>query len=171
MISLSPDYTYVYNNTILTYLLDFVVAEDGDETMYVLDEKGQVIFSVTTKAGKVPVGLGLDWNYLVSWVAEKENGTLKISSTNRKTLEYEYSEPSPGISVENGKIILRKNDKYGVIDFEGKTLVDFNYDIIEVTSDAYAIVKVNEKYGAVDLKGNIAIPIMYDEILPGIFYK
>ena len=62
------------------------------------------------------------------------------------------------------KIILRKHNKFGVIDFNGTTLIGFNYDTITVTSDGYAIVEVNDKYGVVDLEGNTIIPILYDNI-------
>jgi hypothetical protein len=127
----------------------------------IFDEKGKIIYSSKEdnydSYGVDPYGYELwfrRWNFT-------------IHTTNKRTLKYKIGDEYKNAFLENGKIVLIKNDKWGVIDFKGKTLVDFNYDFLSVTSDGYAVVKVNDRFGVVDLKGRPIIPIVYEEIKLG----
>lgn len=77
------------------------------------------------------------------------------------------------INVSTGKIIVNAkyrymecnkssefcityNGDYGIIDLNGKTLVDNVYDKMEITNDKFIAVK-NEKYSIIDTHGNILV--------------
>ena len=161
---LSTKYENIYvDTTLVNHYLEYFYAEDED-TFYILDEQGKVVFEATNNGNEVWYLFDIDISTRNIWFAEYKGNNLTIKTTNGKTLEYEYSESVPELFVENEKIILRKHNKFGVIDFNGTTLIGFNFDTITVTSDGYAIVEVNDKYGVVDLEGNTIIPILYDNI-------
>lgn len=150
------------------YFVEYVFAED-DDNLYLLDEKGILIYS-TEFDKDYWSDIIVDYHVLEFLYAKQTNSKLIIISSNGKTLEYAYTEEDPKVYVENNKIIINKNEKFGVIDFKGNTLVDFNYDSISISNDDYVVVEVNGKYGVIDLKGNIIIPIQYDDIPVSYFY-
>ena len=152
----------------INHYLEYFYAEDED-TFYILDEQGKVVFEATNNGNEVWYLFDIDISTRNIWFAEYKGNNLTIKTTNGKTLEYEYSESVPELFVENGKIILRKHNKFGVIDFNGTTLIGFNYDTITVTSDGYAIVEVNDKYGVVDLEGTLLSLFFMIIYLIGIF--
>lgn len=68
--------------------------------------------------------------------------------------------------VENPSIIFRDlKNKYGRVDWQGKTLISFEYDTMnEIEGTSFLAVSKNGKYGIIDEKGAIKIPIQYKEI-------
>lgn len=82
--------------------------------------------------------------------------------------------------------IVKKGNKYGVINTKGETVVDFQFDdfveMVQVTEDkmsstgtheslmgfilkgGYIGASKNNKWGYVDLKGNVVIPFEYDQV-------
>lgn len=60
-------------------------------------------------------------------------------------------------------IIILKNKKYGVMDYDGNILIEPKYDDI-IYNDGYYIVKTKEKYGLVDLKENFVFEANYDAV-------
>ena len=72
-----------------------------------------------------------------------------------------YTEFGP---FDNG-IIVSMDGKQGVIDYNGKVIVDFDYDDLEYQSDEgveYLLAQKGKKVGVIDLKGNEVIPFEYD---------
>lgn len=69
-------------------------------------------------------------------------------------------------------LVLRpdsRNDKWGFIDKEGKTIIPFEYDDADYFFEGLARVKKNGKYGFIDKQGKIIIPFEYDDV--GSFFK
>lgn len=54
-------------------------------------------------------------------------------------------------------------EKYGLIDRNGKTVVDFQYEWAEQFFDGLAMVSRDGKYGYVNAAGEVAIPRQFDE--------
>ena len=76
--------------------------------------------------------------------------------------KYEKFEETFG---ENSPYFTAKlNDKYGVINKIGKTVIDFKYDGMRLFGDKEHIcAKTGDKWGLIDINGNIIIPFIYDE--------
>lgn len=59
-------------------------------------------------------------------------------------------------------LIVRKANKYGLIDYAGKSVLGFDYDKISEVTEIFAIVNKNGKCGVIDLKSkNLIIPLDY----------
>lgn len=64
---------------------------------------------------------------------------------------------------ENNTYTVKKDEKVGVIDSTGKTVVAFEYDGINVKGGNYHVEK-NSRHGVVKPDGSILIPVEYDSI-------
>lgn len=60
-------------------------------------------------------------------------------------------------------IIVRKNEKYGVINKIGEWIISNEYDDISICYD-YFIVKKNNKYGLINNLGDFIVPLVMDRI-------
>lgn len=67
---------------------------------------------------------------------------------------------------EKSILKYKQNNKYGIIDFNGKKLTRPIYDEIDSLpyKEGELIVKQNEKYGILNMNGNILVDIDYDQI-------
>ena len=63
---------------------------------------------------------------------------------------------------KNGYANFKSNNKYGIIDKTGNTVVSFDYDYAFNFNEGLAAVVKDGKMGFVDNKGNIVIPFIYD---------
>lgn len=66
--------------------------------------------------------------------------------------------------VRNGKIIVKKNNYYGIINDANEIIIPIKYDEISLDSEGVIIAKQNKKYGVLDYDNNILIPFLYDFI-------
>lgn len=59
-------------------------------------------------------------------------------------------------SIENGRIKIKKNNKYGIADFKGNIIIEPEYDnlSIKTAEKGYFSVEKNNMYGVIDLNGN-----------------
>ena len=75
-----------------------------------------------------------------------------------------------GVSIhpneKNGLYVVKKDEKWGIVDSTGNLLIPMKYDFIYGPSNNFAppavIVLSKEKFGLIDLNDNIIIPIKYD---------
>jgi hypothetical protein len=68
------------------------------------------------------------------------------------------------ITISKNGIVIKSNDKKGVLDRNGNLIVPCEYDAIFDFYDSLALVKKNSKYGFVSLRGIEVIPCEYDKI-------
>lgn len=98
-------------------------------------------------------------------IAEKENGKKGIKKTDgTEIVGAKYDEIT---YMENtGDYLVKSGSKLGLINNQGKTKIDLEYDEIKVLDEdlGFYIVKQNDKYGVVNSTGNIVVHIEYDEI-------
>lgn len=81
-------------------------------------------------------------------------GTLKFIG------EIEYDNIFP---LNNGKFIVSKYKKYGVIDALGNNIIPITYDCIEFKGNNF-ILKLGKKYGVFNTKGEKIIDFIFDTI-------
>ena len=79
-----------------------------------------------------------------------------------KSLSYEEVLESGNI----GTFIVKKDNKYGVINKDGKILIDFKYKILEKFKGEFSIYQNfdNHKKGIIDSKGKILLNPIFDEL-------
>lgn len=74
-----------------------------------------------------------------------------------------------------GSVWVENNsNKWGLIDFSGKTILPFQYDKVHFgawanSENGYAVVEQNGKQGLVNVNGKVVIPCSYKEIYTSIF--
>lgn len=76
------------------------------------------------------------------------------------------------IEYEKSVLIYKKDNTYGLIDYNGKIILQNTYSSIEnlqPTVGKFLVVK-NNKYGVIDLKGNIIVDAEYDNIVSDGYY-
>ncbi len=78
---------------------------------------------------------------------------------------YNYDE-SNNIFFDDNILLVEKDNKYGLIDYEGKVILNCDYDGIEALKkiENSFIIKKDNKQGIVDAKGKIIIEPTYKEI-------
>lgn len=92
-------------------------------------------------------------------------GNLQISAQNSPQIfwineSYDHVYPS-----SQGLIKVKKEDKYGFIDKDGKMSVSIEYDEAYQYEKDIIIVLKNGKYGIINSKGEEIAPLQYDEIV------
>ena len=58
--------------------------------------------------------------------------------------------------------IVKKDDKWGIVDNSGKAVVDFQYRDINFLNETLIQLEKNYQYGLVDKTGNMIFPVQYD---------
>ena len=67
-----------------------------------------------------------------------------------------------------GDILLRirRNGRYGLVDFEGRTIIPLRYDVLTNHFAQFNIIGRQRKYGLLNRLGEWVRPLVYDAILP-----
>ncbi|QSX04710.1 WG repeat-containing protein [Sedimentibacter sp. zth1] len=179
------DYISQINNSI------FTVSKIGDKQLYgYIDKTGHVISSPIWENTKLfnenlaPVRLNELWGFIdksgkliidckyihaslfikdVAVVKENE-GSYKIIDKNGNFLNnIEYTNYKSYIN--SPYIAVLTDDKWGVINNYGETIVDNVYDEIALLGDKYFAVKKDSKWGIIDCNSNIIVDYNWDEIV------
>lgn len=82
-----------------------------------------------------------------------------IDKTGAVLLETDYE--SSGECSE-GRINVKKDEKWGYIDTEGNLIIDCQYDVTGHFSEGLAWVRKGDKSGYIDPQGNVVIDFIYD---------
>ena len=61
---------------------------------------------------------------------------------------------------------IRRNGKYGLVDFEGRTIIPPRYDVLTNHFAQFNIIGRRGRYGLLNRQGGWAQPLRYDVILP-----
>lgn len=123
-----------------------------------------------------------DENQLISPDSQNENALIAVKNKQNKWAIYDekqeklksdfsYDEIKQKFENENTYLIVSKNKKYGIIDQNNKTIVNFNYDHLSFDllntykDDKQTVVaKKNGKYGLIDFSGKEVIPFSYADL-------
>ena len=91
---------------------------------------------------------------------KNENGELVIPYKYGDAMQYE---------VENEPIVVKLNNKWGLVDCNGNALSDFKYDEIKSLKEAMKV-RIGDKWGVIDEFGRELCALKYDAI-SGIRYN
>lgn len=150
----------------------FVVKEN--EQYGVIDNKGNKIIETKYKDVKIP-------NPEKSvFVCYEENTTKILNEKNEEIFtQYENIEPlrlkniSGNLMYEKSVLKYSKDEKYGIINFEGKKLTKPIYEEIDTFQykEGELLVKKDGKYGVINIKGKTLVKNNYDKIETDKYYE
>lgn len=87
------------------------------------------------------------------------NKELKKIGESYEAVYNDFSDSDPTLSYKNLK------GKYGIVDWQGKILIPFEYDELrEIESTPFILARKGASYGVISEVGQIKIPIKYKEI-------
>ena len=140
----------------------------------VIDENGTVIIDANYDKIIIP---NPSIDLFACYKGEKSN---ILNSKNERILDkFDSVEPIKLKNVENTlsyeKSVLKykKDEKYGLISFNGKTITKNVYDSLEnlQPTEGKFLVSQNSKYGVIDLNGNKLVDTKYDQCNSDEFYS
>lgn len=100
-------------------------------------------------------------------IAKFGNGKMALIDNDFDVSAKPISQEFDEISVlNNTRLIIKSNNKYGLMDIEGRILLNLEYDKIKKISesDEWMIIEKNKKQGLVDVSGEAFIKADYDKI-------
>lgn len=157
--------------TILEYKY-FVVKENNQYG--VIDTQGNKIIETKYEDVKIP---NPEKTIFICY----ENNTTKVLNEKGEEIftEYENVEPlrlknvSSDLMYEKSVLKYSENEKYGIIDFNGKKITKAIYEEIDTLQfkEGELLVKEEGKYGIINIKGAILVKTDYDKIETDKFYE
>ncbi len=139
----------------------------------VIDKSGNTIIDVQFDDVKIPNP------EKAVFVCFKGNETKILNEKNEEIIsKYDKVEPiglkniASDLMYEKSVLKYQKNEKYGIINFEGKEITKPIYDEIEGLpyKEGELLVKKDNKYGVINIKGNKLVNIEYDKITVDGYY-
>lgn len=150
----------------------FVVKEN--DKYGVIDSKGNKIIEAKYENVKTP---NPQKNVFICY----ENDETKVINEKSKEIYTEYKNIEPlrlknvfsDLMYEKSTLKYSKDDKYGIIDINGKKLTNAIYDEIDTlqTKEGELLVKKDGKYGVINIKGATLVKPQYDKIEADKFYE
>lgn len=149
----------------------FVLKEN--EKYGVINTKGEVVINAIYDDVKIP-------NPQKDVFICYDNQNIKVYNSNNEEIlkKFEKVEPlrlkniSGDLVYEKSVLKYSKDDKYGIINFDGKIIAKAIYDDIDTLEykEGELLVKQNEKYGIINIKGKTLVQIGYDKIQADGYY-
>ena len=150
----------------------FVLRQDD---MYgVIDKQGNILIEPTYTEVKIPNP------EKAIFVCKENNDNIKILNSNNEELMTEYEQVEPiklkniqsDLMYEKSVLKYKKDNKYGLINFEGKEITKAEYDEIDSLGykEGELLVKKDNKYGVMNINGYLMIPTEYDQISVDRYY-
>lgn len=139
----------------------------------VMDKKGNIVITPEYSEVKIPHP---EKAIFVCYQGDKS----KVLNENKEEILTQYNDVQP-IRLKNiasdlmyEKTVLRyaKDEKYGLISFDGKEISRPIYDEIDSLpyKEGELLVKQDEKYGVINIKGNKLVDVKYDSIAVDEYY-
>lgn len=166
---------YLFNN--------YFIASNSDGKLGVINDKGEEIVSLENdsvqkvtnnkivQVSKTDEPGARFYSNSMELICEIENPIIeenaeyiKVYNTeetfylNKEGQQLEYSEIAP----QNMLYAKKQNDKWGYVDSEGKTKIDYIYDkVTDFNKYGFAGIKKDDKWGVIDSQGNIIVGPSY----------
>ena len=149
----------------------FLLKQDGKTG--VIDRSGNIVIDVKYDDIKIP---NPQKDVFVCYSGE--NSQILNSQKEQILNNYQDVEPiklqniASNLMFEKSVLSYKENDKYGLINFQGKKITKPIYDEISGLSykEGELLVKQNDKYGVINIKGHKLIDIEYDKIAVDGYY-
>ena len=97
----------------------------------------------------------------------KDDSAFYIGKSGNTAIDFEVAFNIVDEDFKNGILVAEKNEKLGIVNKDGKLIVDFIYDEIQNFSEPTDLlpVKLGDKWGAIDKIGNTIIDFEFDDFL------
>lgn len=149
----------------------FLLKQDGKTG--VIDRSGNIVIDVKYDDIKIP---NPQKDVFVCYSGE--NSQILNSQKEQILNNYQDVETiklqniASNLMFEKSVLSYKENDKYGLINFQGKKITKPIYDEISGLSykEGELLVKQNDKYGVINIKGHKLIDIEYDKIAVDGYY-
>lgn len=149
----------------------FLLKQDGKTG--VIDRSGNIVIDVKYDDIKIP---NPQKDVFVCYSGE--NSQILNSQKEQILNNYQDVEPiklqniASNLMFEKNVLSYKENDKYGLVNFQGKKITKPIYDEISGLSykEGELLVKQNDKYGVINIKGHKLIDIEYDKIAVDGYY-
>lgn len=149
----------------------FLLKQDGKTG--VIDRSGNIVIDVKYDDIKIP---NPQKDLFVCYSGE--NSQILNSQKEQILNNYQDVEPiklqniASNLMFEKSVLSYKENDKYGLVNFQGKKITKPIYDEISGLSykEGELLVKQNDKYGVINIKGHKLIDIEYDKIAVDGYY-
>lgn len=149
----------------------FLLKQDGKTG--VIDRSGNIVIDVKYDDIKIP---NPQKDVFVCYSGENS----QILNSQKEQILNNYQDVKPiklqniasNLMFEKSVLSYKENDKYGLINFQGKKITKPIYDEISGLSykEGELLVKQNDKYGVINIKGHKLIDIEYDKIAVDGYY-
>lgn len=119
-------------------------------------------FGAVDRTGKIIVPV--EYDYVSEYDNEEcfrvgQNGKVGLYDKNsRLVIPVVYDD----LLINDGMALMKQNDKWGVIDFTGKVLIQPQFDDALYPQEGLAVVAKDGKWGFVDQSGNQVTPLKYE---------
>lgn len=162
-------------NVIIDCIYDLILPFYGSTNIFAVELNNK--WGIINKEGEVLIETKYDGILGGSTKLFKcyEDGKIKIKDYKDNTIVTANSSLDIINIVNEDKIIVKNENKVGLIDYDGNLKISFKYDEIEevkYNKNSLYIAKQNNKYGVIDENENIIINFEYDKIVnadSGIF--
>lgn len=151
---------------------NYFVLKQGEQ-YGVIDTNGNTVIEVKYNDIKIP-------NPQKAVFICQEGNDAKVLNETGTEIFTQYADVEPirlknlqsDLMYEKSVLVYQNNNKYGLIDFEGKEITKPIYDEMSNLSykEGEILVKQNDKYGVINIKGNVLVPVEYDEIIADKYY-
>lgn len=143
-------------------LNNYVVVQEDDESPQ------ELVDATNAKLMRVD-SYEVSSEYYCALIASEDSYYLL---NNKKLTPQKIANVEQVFVAEKGYFIVKKNEKYGFMNVEGKLVVPIAYDEVKAFSDMIDLlpadllfaVKQNDKWGFVDLNNKTVIPFMYSDV-------
>ncbi len=155
-------------------LKDMLVVTNNNKRVGVLDTEGKSILEVKYSNITYLPSVGEGGDFLV-----EDNGEVGVMSKNRETKIQLIYDSIELLDLDAGLYVVRKDNKYGVLDFRGKVIIYIENDEIGVDISRFKENGIKNKYilaenliparkdrkwGLYDTKGNLLVDYQYDSL-------
>lgn len=94
------------------------------------------------------------------WFRDKKLFGLVDSDSNEVVIPAEYEQLGT-VYTNSGLLKAQKNELYGFIDIDNRTIIPFSYKYAGDFTDGLAPVQIGDKFGYIDTGNNLVIPARY----------
>lgn len=150
---INPKYKEIQSLDKKDYKCGYIVKSEDDKSG-LIDVSGKVILE--NKYEKI------DNIYGNNYYVIEEEGKQKVINQTGETLN--INDFNKIMQISNSGIVFEKDNKYGVVNFEGEIIIKPIYDYLEEINTNVYKAKLNEKNGIIDLDESQKLPYEYTNI-------
>ncbi len=142
------------------------LGKDSKDGFIIKTEEGK--YGVTNSLGELALDAVYDEVLKVHsndmYVVKKLGKQVLVKKDGTEILNSGFDEITAILKNSENGVIIKNQNKYGVIKLTGETVVDVKYDDLKEGKSGALIAKDNNKYGIIDLEGNQKIEFKYNSI-------